>query len=144
MTNTQKILLVEDDELDAEMTISALKEIPLQNEILWLENGEELMDYLEEKGSGKISLCILDLKMPVMSGLEALIEIKEAGEKYCNFPIVVLTSSQESPEVNRCYELGISAFVTKPVQQEEFKDAVRTLGLFWGLFNVLPKKSGFS
>jgi len=144
MTNTQKILLVEDDELDAEMTISALKEIPLQNEILWLENGEELMDYLGEKGSEKISLCILDLKMPVMSGLEALIEIKEAGEKYNTFPIVVLTSSQENPEVNRCYELGISAFVTKPVQQEEFKDAVRTLGLFWGLFNVLPKKPGFS
>ena len=140
MTNTPKILLVEDDELDAEMTIATLKEIPLLNEIIWLENGEELIDYLDEKGSVDISLCILDLKMPVMSGLEALEEIRSAEKKYTPFPIVVLTSSQENPEISRCYELGISAFVTKPVQQEEFSQAVKILGLFWGLFNILPKK----
>lgn len=140
MTNTPKILLVEDDELDAEMTIATLKEIPLLNEIVWLENGEELIDYLDEKGSEDISLCILDLKMPVMSGLEALEEIRAAENKYAPFPIVVLTSSQENPEINRCYQLGISAFVTKPVHQEEFSKAVKILGLFWGLFNILPNK----
>ena len=139
MTNTPKILLVEDDELDAEMTIATLKEIPLLNEIIWLENGEELIDYLDEKGSEDISLCILDLKMPVMSGLEALAEIRAAGNTYAPFPIVILTSSQENPEIAKCYELGISAFVTKPVQQEEFSKAVKILGLFWGLFNILPK-----
>ena len=140
MTNIPKILLVEDDELEAEMPISTLKEIPLLNEIIWLENGEELIDYLDEKGSEDISLCILDLKMPVMSGLEALEEIRATENKYAPFPIVVLTSSQENPEIHRCYQLGISAFVTKPVQQEEFSKAVKILGLFWGLFNILPNK----
>ncbi|MEL6256305.1 MAG: response regulator [Bacteroidota bacterium] len=140
MSTVPKILLVEDDELDAEMTQKTLKEIPLLNEIIWLENGEELIDYLDDYGSSDIALCILDLKMPIMSGLEALEEIKSEDKTYENFPIVVLTSSQETPEIQRCYELGINAFVTKPVQQEEFSRSVRILGLFWGLFNILPKK----
>ncbi|MDW3649684.1 MAG: response regulator [Bacteroidia bacterium] len=139
MSTIPKILLVEDDELDAEMTQKTLKEIPLLNEIIWLENGEEFIDYLDENGSGNICLVILDLKMPVMSGLEALEEIRGKDKAYGNFPIVILTSSQENPEINRCYELGVNAFVTKPVQQEEFSKAVKILGLFWGLFNILPK-----
>lgn len=140
MSNFPKILLVEDDELDAEMTQKTLKEIPLLNEIVWLENGEELIDYLDEHGSENIALCILDLKMPVMSGLDALEEIRQEKDKYSEFPIVILTSSQENPEIKRCYELGVNAFVTKPVQEEAFSKAVKILGIFWGLFNILPSK----
>lgn len=138
MPTLGKIILVEDDELDAEMTMLTLKTIPISNEIIWLETGEELIEYLDEKGTKEIALCILDLKMPVMSGLEALAEIKAAGDKYEKFPIVILTSSQDQTEITRCYELGVNAFVTKPVKEPEFHDAVRILGLFWGLFNVLP------
>lgn len=138
MPTLGKIVLVEDDELDAEMTMLTLKSIPISNEIIWLETGEELIEYLDIKGTKDISLCILDLKMPIMSGLEALEEIKAAGDKYGNFPIVILTSSQDHKEITRCYELGVSAFVTKPVREPEFQEAVKILGLFWGLFNVLP------
>lgn len=140
MSTLPKILLVEDDELDAEMTKETLKNIPLLNEIIWLETGEELIDYLDDHGTDDISLCILDLKMPVMTGLEALEIIKGTPEKYSYFPIVVLTSSQENPEIKRCYELGINAFITKPVLREGFSKAVEILGLFWGLFNILPQK----
>lgn len=140
MTLLPKIILVEDDELDAEMTQMTLNEIPLANEVVWLENGEELIEYLDKEGTEDVGLCILDLKMPIMSGLEALELIKGNPEKYKPFPIVILTSSQEQPEVKRCYDLGVNAFITKPVKQDEFKHAIKILGLFWGLLNILPAK----
>lgn len=138
MAEIGKIVLVEDDELDADMTQRTLNSIPIGNELVWLETGKELINYLDEYGSAHISLVILDLKMPIMSGLEALEIIKADKERYGYFPIVILTSSQEQPEIRRCYELGVNAFVTKPVAQQEFRDAIKTLGLFWGILNILP------
>lgn len=139
MGNLGNILLVEDDELDADMTIRVLKNIPLANPVIWLETGQDLLDYLDGAEEEVISLVILDLKMPMMSGLEALEEIRKRGDRFAHLPIVILSSSQDRPEIRRCYELGIKGFVTKPVGQSEFQEAVRTLGLFWGLFNVLPE-----
>lgn len=134
-----KILLVEDDELDADMTLRSLKELPLDNDIIWLETGKELLDYLNEHGTAGITLVILDLKMPLMSGLEALEIIKSDEEPiYDYFPIVMMTSSRNQREINRCYELGVNAFISKPVDQKEFQEAVKALGLFWGILNLLP------
>ncbi len=139
MASIGKVILVEDDVLDADMTQRTLQSIPLANEIIWLETGKELIEYIEKNGTEDITIVILDLKMPVMSGLEALEIIKGDRGKYGYFPIVVLTSSQEQPEIRRCYELGINAFVTKPVAQSEFREAIKTLGLFWGILNILPQ-----
>ncbi|MDP5170100.1 MAG: response regulator [Bacteroidia bacterium] len=141
MTTFKKIILVEDDELDADMTKRTLLAIPLANPIVWLETGQEFLDYLDEHGTMDIALVILDLKMPLVSGLEALEILHNDTSKPRNFPVVVLTSTQNSPEVRRCYELGINAFVTKPVSRDQFGEAVNALGLFWGIHNVLPDQN---
>lgn len=133
MSTLKKIILVEDDEFDAELTLSELQSIPLANEIVWLETGKEFIDYLEENGVGDIAVAILDLNMPLITGIEALEIIREKG--WPKFPIVVLSSSNEHPDIKRCHELDVSAFVTKPVKMEDFKSSIRTLGLFWGLMN---------
>jgi two-component system response regulator len=132
-----KILLVEDDRLDADLSMRALKTLPLDNEILWLNNGQAFIDYLKENGTEKIALVILDLKMPMLSGIETLEIIKAMDLPY--FPIVVLTSAKDRSEIQKCYELGVNAFVSKPVGKDEFEEAVKTLGLFWGIINVLPE-----
>ncbi|MFK7926237.1 MAG: response regulator [Bacteroidia bacterium] len=136
MSTLKKILLVEDDEFDAEMTQRELRSIPLANEIIWLNTGEALLNYLAEFGVSNIALTILDIHMPRVNGIEALEKIREL--KYDYFPIVVLSSSQEDPDIKRCYELNVNSFVTKPVKTEEFRKAVRTLGLYWGILNIPP------
>jgi len=138
MAKLKKILLIEDDEFDAEMTTKSLKEIPLANEIVWLETGVEFLEYLEEHGSKDIAVAILDVRMPKISGIETMEKIRE--KNYAYFPIVILTSSREAPEIARAYQLGVNAFVTKPVRQNEFQDAIKSLGLFWGILNQLPEE----
>ncbi len=140
MDKLRKILLVEDDQFDAEMTTRELKSIPLANEIVWLQTGEELLSYLVTNGVNDISLVILDLHMPRVNGIEALQEIRKIG--YPKFPIVVLSSSQEDPDIKKCYEMGVNSFVSKPVKTVEFRSAVRNLGLYWGILNVVPKELG--
>ncbi len=136
MNKIKKIILAEDDEFDADMTISALNSIPIANEIIWVETGKALLDYLDQHGTQDIAVLILDLHMPMVTGIEAL-EVIKSG-KYESFPIVVLSSSREHPDVKRCYELGVNSFITKPVKTTEFQEAIRTLGLYWGLMNELP------
>lgn len=136
MTNLKKIVLVEDDEFDADLTRAELKKIPIANEIVWLETGKELLDYLENEGLQDIAVVILDLQMPILSGIEALHIIRERQYQY--FPIVVLSSSREHPDIKKCYSLGVNSFVTKPVKTTEFQEAIRTLGLYWGILNQLP------
>ncbi len=138
MADLKTILLVEDDALDADMTLRTLKSIPLANPIVWLETGKEFLDYLDTHGTQHLALAILDLKMPLITGLEALQHIRAYPEKYGHFPIVVLTSSKDQPEVAACYSLGVNAFVSKPVTQIGFQQAVKALGMFWGLINVTP------
>jgi len=137
MSKLKKILLVEDDDFDAEMTQRELDSIPLANEVIWMQTGADLLDYLVQNGIDDIALLILDLHMPKVSGIEALEEIQKLD--YGFFPKVILSSSQEDPDVKRCYELGVNSFVTKPVKSHEFREAVRTLGLYWGILNKLPK-----
>ncbi len=136
MSLLKKIILVEDDEFDADMTLSVLRKIPLANEIIWLETGKELLEYLEEKGTQDIAVVILDLNMPLLTGIETMQIIQE--KKYRKFPVVVLSSSRENPDIKKCYEMGVNSFVTKPVKTEEFQEAVKTLGLYWGIINVPP------
>lgn len=136
MPELKKIILVEDDPLDAEMTQTVLDQIPIANEIVWLQTGDELIKHLETKGGKDIAVVILDLKMPRMNGIEALRIIRENNYEY--FPIVILTSSKESPDIKACYDLGVNSFVTKPVKTQEFGEAVRELGLYWAVINELP------
>lgn len=136
MTGLKKIILVEDDQFDAEMTQRSLKKIPLANEIVWLETGQELIDYLDEHGTAQIAVVILDLQMPQITGLEALEIIRQKNYSY--FPVVILTSSRQSPDIQASYKLGATSFVTKPVNNTEFREAIRTLGLYWGILNELP------
>lgn len=136
MSQLRKIILVEDDEFDADLIRRNLKKIPLANEVIHLETGKEFLDYLEKEGVEDISVVILDLHMPQITGIEALKAIRE--KEYAYFPIVVLTSSNQEPDIEKCYELGVNSFVTKPVKQAEFQQAISTLGLYWGILNELP------
>ncbi|MEL6254559.1 MAG: response regulator [Bacteroidota bacterium] len=136
MSALKKLILVEDDSFDAEMTIRSLKQIPLANEIIWLETGAHLLTYLEENGTKEIAVVILDLQMPQVTGIEALQIIRE--KDYPDFPIVILTSSKEAPDIKKCYELGINSFITKPVKHEEFQKVIKTMGLYWGIINQPP------
>ena len=136
MSALKKLILVEDDSFDAEMTIRSLKQIPLANEIIWLETGAHLLSYLEEQGTDNIAVVILDLQMPQVTGIEALKIIRE--KDYPDFPIVILTSSKEAPDIKKCYELGVNSFITKPVQHKEFQEVIKTMGLYWGILNEPP------
>ncbi|MEM6764268.1 MAG: response regulator [Bacteroidota bacterium] len=136
MSTLKTILIVEDDPFDAEMTLRALKEIPLANPVEVLETGQEFLEYLSSGKALELAVVLLDLSMPQVSGIEAL-EIIRASD-YPSFPIVVLTSSSEAPDIKRCYELGVNSFVTKPVKQQAFKEAINTLGLYWGIINKIP------
>jgi len=136
MNTLKKILLIEDDPFDAELTQKALKEILIANEILWMETGQEFLDYLDEYGTTDIGVAILDLNMPMVSGLEALEAIRQ--KDYDHFPIVILSSSKEYPDVEASYKLGVNSFVTKPVRTAAFHETIRTLGLYWGILNEIP------
>ena len=136
-----EILLVEDNESDAEMTIRALKKSGLANTVSHLTDGAEALDFIFSKGEysgrplGKLpKLILLDLKMPKVNGIEVLLKIK-ADERTKKIPIVMLTSSQEDPDIQRCYNLGVNSYVVKPVDFEEFHKAIHSLGLYWMLVN---------
>ena len=135
MPKAGKILLVEDDHFDAEMTILFLKKLELKQEVIWLKTGQYLLDYLEEHGAREITLVLLDLNMPQVSGLEALRVIRE--KEYEFFPIVMLTSSRRPNEIEACYALGCNSFVTKPVHQKQFQEVVMQLGKYWTQLNEL-------
>jgi CheY-like chemotaxis protein len=138
------ILLVEDNPTDAELTMRALKRKNLANKLLWVKDGAEAIDFLF--GEGKYSdrnakdiprLILLDLRMPKVDGLEVLQRIK-GDEITKKIPVVVLTSSQEDKDIVDSYKLGVNSYVSKPVEFDEFIDAVSTLGLYWMLINKPP------
>jgi len=141
MTQEVEILLVEDNESDAEMTIRALKKNNLANKLLHLKDGLEALDFLfaEEKYAdrnidNKPKVILLDLKMPKVSGIEVLQRIK-ADDRTKDIPVVVLTSSKEDPDIKKCYDLGVNSYVVKPVEFEAFYKAVSELGLYWMIIN---------
>ena len=139
------ILLVEDDPHDVELTLEALAEHSLANSIFVVQDGEEALDYLycrgkfEARKSGHPVVVLLDLKMPKVSGLEVL-KIIKADDHLKAIPVVVLTSSREEPDLIKCYEHGVNAYVVKPVDFSEFTRAVKQLGIFWAAINELPPR----
>jgi CheY-like chemotaxis protein len=136
----KRILLVEDDPNDIELTIGALRECNLANEIVIARDGVEALDYLYRRGNfashpdGNPIVILLDLKMPKLDGLQVLRQLK-SDEELRFIPIVILTSSRESRDLEECYRLGINAYVVKPVRFTEFVEAVKGLGVFWALIN---------
>jgi CheY-like chemotaxis protein len=141
--NTKHILLVDDDPRDVEMTLAALDDYNLANKIFVVHDGEEALDYLYCRGKfktragGNPIVVLLDNKMPKVGGLEVLKTIK-ADEHLKIIPVVVLTSSRETPDLIEFYKHGVNAYVVKPVSFPEFTRAVKQLGVFWGQVNEPP------
>jgi CheY-like chemotaxis protein len=138
--STRHILLVEDDEYDIELTLTALGRKHLVNEVVVVNDGAAALDYLycrgqyAERESVAPVLVLLDLKIPKMDGLEVLQQIK-SDEKLKTIPVVILTSSREESDLVTSYQLGVNAYVVKPLDFEEFMDRVGQIGLFWSLTN---------
>ncbi len=139
-----EILLVEDNPTDAELTMRALKRKNLANRLVWVKDGEKALDFIYAQGEfadrnpeDLPRLILLDLRMPKVDGLEVLKEIK-AHDKTRKIPVVVLTSSQEDQDVVESYKLGVNSYVSKPVEFDDFLEAVSTLGLYWMLINKPP------
>ena len=138
--------MVEDDPKDVELTLTALDDYKLANEVVVTRDGEEALDYLYCRGNFKTrsndnpAVLLLDLKLPKRDGLEVLRQIK-SDEKLKMIPVVVLTSSHEEKDVVASYKLGVNAYVVKPVDFHEFVNAVKELGVFWALINESPPGS---
>lgn len=143
MTEIKRILLAEDNPKDVELTLEALDEYHLANEVVVVGDGAEALDYLYRRGkyaarSGNHpAVVMLDLKMPKMDGLEVLKTLKE-DEHMKTIPVVMLTSSREEQDLIKSYQLGVNAYVVKPVDFQQFIDAVKELGAFWALINEPP------
>jgi CheY-like chemotaxis protein len=146
MGDIKRILLVEDDPKDIELTLAALNEHNLANSVDIARDGVEALDYLYRRGSyarrppGNPVVIMLDLKMPRMDGVQVLGQIK-TDEQLRLIPVVVLTSSHESMDLQACYRLNVNAYVVKPVRFNEFVDAIKQTGLFWVLINQPPPDS---
>jgi CheY-like chemotaxis protein len=141
-----RILMVEDDPKDVELTLTALEEYNLANEIIVVHDGEEALDYLYYRGqfqrraTDNPAVILLDLKLPKVDGLEVLKQVK-SNEKLRMIPVVVLTSSNEEKDLVASYQLGVNAYVVKPVHFHEFANAIRELGVFWAVINEPPPGS---
>ena len=144
MTALRTILLAEGSPADAEMAIDALKEARLANPIVHVEDGVEAMDYLLRRGAfanreeGLPAVLLLDIKMPRMDGLEVLKEIRNT-EELKRLPVVILSSSREESDLARSWDMGVNAYVVKPVDVDQFFGAVQTLGKFWAVINQAPE-----
>ena len=146
MTTLGRILIVEDDPNDVELTLTALTDYNLANEVVVTRDGQQALDYLYCRGefntrsSDNPAVMLLDLKLPKVGGLEVLQQIK-SDERLKMMPVVVLTSSQEEKDMMRSYRLGVNAYVVKPVDFHEFVNAVKELGVFWAVINEPPPGS---
>jgi len=146
MESIGRILLVEDDPKDTELTMTALEEYNLGNEVVVATDGEEALDYLYYRGkfqrrSGENpAVMLLDLKLPKIDGLEVLQRVK-ADDTLKMIPVVVLTSSREERDMLSSYKLGVNAYVVKPVDFHEFVNAIKELGVFWAIINEAPPGS---
>ena len=145
--NIKKILLVEDDPRDVELTLAALEEYNLANKVVVVCDGEKALDYLyrrrefKTRAGGNPIVVLLDLKMPKVNGLEVL-KIIKADPFLKIIPVVVLSSSRETPNLVECYKHGVNAYVVKPVDFAEFMKAVKQLGIFWVAINEPPPHAG--
>ena len=142
--NVVEILLVEDNMSDAELTIRALTKKHLANHLVHLKNGADALDfifrtgaYAERQVTDVPKLILLDLKMPKVDGIEVLARIK-GDETTRTIPVVILTSSKEDPDIQKCYALGANSYIVKPVEFDKFVNAVSEVGLYWMVLNQLP------
>lgn len=146
MDPLKRILLVEDNDADVELTLEALKENNLANEVVVVRNGEEALDFLFRRGKfsdrppDNPAVILLDLKMPKVDGLQVLKTLK-SEERLKRIPVVMLTSSREESDTLQSYSLGVNAYVVKPVDFKEFLGTVKQLGVFWALVNEPPPGS---
>ena len=140
-----KILLVEDNDGDVELILAALAKNSLANEVVVARNGGEALDYLHRRGKFHTRppdnpvVVFLDLKMPKVDGLEVLRQMK-SDDEFKIIPIVILTSSREEADLARSYQLGANSYVVKPVDSQQFADAIRQLGVFWAVVNEPPQR----
>jgi CheY-like chemotaxis protein len=140
------ILLVEDNPNDLELTLIALEKSQLANEVIVVRDGAEALDYLNCQGTfigrpaGNPAVILLDLKLPKVDGLEVLRHIRSTPNLKSS-PVVMLTSSKEEQDLLRSYELGVNAYVVKPVDFQEFVRAISDLGIFWAVLNEPPPGS---
>jgi CheY-like chemotaxis protein len=143
LTAVRTILLAEDNENDVELTLAALRSNHVVNEVVVARDGAEALDFLyrrnnfADKGLERPALILLDLKMPKIDGLEVLRQIK-SDAALRTIPVVMLTSSREETDLFRTYDLGVNAYVVKPVEFTSFMDAVKVLGQFWAVINESP------
>jgi CheY-like chemotaxis protein len=146
MSDIKRILLVEDDPKDVELTLTGLAEYNLANEVVVAHDGEEALDYLHRRGAyenrsnGNPAVVLLDLKLPKINGFEVLEKIR-ADERLKLLPVVMLTSSHEERDLVASYKLGVNAYVVKPVDFHQFVNAVKELGVFWAVINEPPPGS---
>ena len=146
MDSLKAILLADDNPRDVELTLAALGEHNLANDVIVASDGAEALDYLFHRGryssraKGNPAVILLDLKMPKVDGLQVLQAIK-SDNQLKSIPVVVLTSSREEGDLVKSYELGVNAYVVKPVDFTEFVQAVSELGVFWALINERPPGS---
>jgi CheY-like chemotaxis protein len=152
MIELKRVLLVEDSANDAKLTLAAFEESGLANEVVWVKDGQEALDYLYMKGSyaaraeGNPAVVLLDIKLPKIDGMQVLERIK-GDPSLRAVPVVMLTSSSQEGDLTRSYGSGVNAYVVKPVGFPEFVEALRELGLFWAVVNhpppgtITPKRS---
>ena len=146
MSEFGRILVVEDDPRDVELTLTALGEYMLANEVVVARDGKEALDYLyrQEQFASRPeespAIILLDLKLPKVNGLEVLQQIR-SDQRLKMIPVVVLTSSHEEKDMLASYQLGVNAYVVKPVNFNEFLNAVKELGMFWAVINQPPPGS---
>jgi len=146
MEELRSILLAEDNPNDVELTLSGLAQLHLANEVVVVRDGAEALDYLYSRGKyasrndDNPAVILLDLKMPKVDGLQVLHEIK-SNEKLKSIPVVMLTSSAQESDLVKSYQLGVNAYVVKPVSHREFVNAVRQVGAFWAVVNEPPPEN---
>ena len=143
--NSVEILLVEDNITDAELTIRELKKHNMANNLIHLKDGEEALDFIFATGKYANTreiqytpkVVLLDIQMPKMNGIEVLEKIK-TDPKTRSVPVVILTSSKENPDIQKCYDLGANSYIVKPVNFDGFAQAIKNLGFYWLLLNQAP------
>jgi len=146
MVSLKRILLVDDNERDAELTLAALEEHSLANEVVVARDGAEALDYLYRRGNfadhanGLPVVVLLDLKMPRVDGLEVLRQMR-GDDTLKRVPVVMITSSREEQDLVKSYQLGVNAYVVKPVDFQKFVESVKQIGFFWAIINEPPPGS---
>jgi CheY-like chemotaxis protein len=146
MDELRTILLAEDNPKDVELTLELMAENNLANHIFVVRDGVEAIEFLHSEGkyklrkSGNPALVLLDIKMPHMDGIEVLRHIRN-DSALKSIPVVILTSSREEKDLSKTYELGVSAYLLKPLDFEHFVEAVKQIGSFWAVLNELPSYS---